>query len=391
MAGLSKGMSIQDIANKHKVDIKALKQELKKGIKVEHEHTGNTKKAARIAMDHLFEDPKYYTKLATLDLEENQSSLNKDLVSEFMKHVMTELELDNLPPIKLSDNSQEAIDMRSWGGYSPADKSIHIVIANRHPADVFRTLAHELVHYKQDTERRLKPDSGATGSDDENEANSRAAVIMRNFAQASPNLFEHLNNEGKFGNVLFGDKDSGVKIGWYNSEKEQDTPAEKELFNKLKKYADSTYTEYIQINLDDIIPTLKQLKDEYPETLDTKLNNDSYIYRGTVIDNDKLDELMDNPNKTYYEQGFIVPNQKYSSKRQLSSWSTEYYPAATFAVTTADETGGIPVIMRAKVKDAELFFNPEFTSKLSNQPEKEVFNITNPIDVDIMIINLDEN
>ena len=69
--GLSKGMSINDIAKKHKVDLDILKQELKKGIKVEKEHTSDVKRAARIAMDHLFEDPKYYTKLAKIKLEEN--------------------------------------------------------------------------------------------------------------------------------------------------------------------------------------------------------------------------------------------------------------------------------------------------------------------------------
>ena len=195
MAGLSKGMSIDDISNKHKVDVNVLKQELKKGIKVEKEHTSDLKKAARIAMDHLFEDPKYYTKLATLDLEESKSSLNKDLVKEFMRACMNELELDKLPKITLSNDSQEAIDMRSWGGYMPGKKAIHIVTAKRHPADIFRTLAHELVHYKQDLEGRLKPGSGETGSEDENEANSKAAVIMRNFAQAKPNLFEHLNKK----------------------------------------------------------------------------------------------------------------------------------------------------------------------------------------------------
>jgi len=193
MAGLSKSMSIQDIANKHKVNIDTLKQELKKGIKVEKEHTGDVKKAARIAMDHLFEDPNYYTKLAKLNLEENKSSLNKDLVKEFMRTCMNELELEQLPKITLSNNSQEAIDMRSWGGYMPGKKAIHIVTAKRHPADIFRTLAHELVHYKQDMEGRLKPDSGTTGSEEENEANSKAAIIMRNFAQVKPNLFEHLN------------------------------------------------------------------------------------------------------------------------------------------------------------------------------------------------------
>ena len=195
MAGLSKGMSIQDIAKKHNISVDVLKQQLKKGIKVEHEHTGNVKQAARIAMDHLFEDPKYYTKLAKIKLEENQSSINSDLVKEFIKHVKNELKLDKLPKIKLSNDSQEAINMRSWGGYQPANKSIHIIISKRHPADIFRTLAHELVHYKQDIEGRLKMGSGSTGSEHENEANSKAAVIMRNFAQAKPNLFEHLINE----------------------------------------------------------------------------------------------------------------------------------------------------------------------------------------------------
>jgi hypothetical protein len=124
------------------------------------------------------------------NLNEN---LNRDLVKEFMKHIKNELDLNKFPKIELSNDSQEAIDLRSWGGYQPANKSIHIVVAKRHPADIFRTLAHELVHYKQDLEGRLKPGSGMTGSEDENEANSRAAVIMRNFAQAKPNLFEHLN------------------------------------------------------------------------------------------------------------------------------------------------------------------------------------------------------
>jgi hypothetical protein len=132
----------------------------------------------------------------------NKSSLNKELVKEFMRHVMTELKLDSLPNIKFSNNSQEAIQNKSWGGYIPGDKSIQIVIAKRHPADIFRTLAHELVHYKQDITGRLKPNDGKTGSDVENEANSRAAIIMRNFAQVKPNLFEHLITELGDGGAL---------------------------------------------------------------------------------------------------------------------------------------------------------------------------------------------
>ena len=130
---------------------------------------------------------------------ENKSSLNKELVKEFMRHVMKELKLDSLPNIKLSNKSEDAVSRKSWGGYSTGDQSIEIVIAKRHPADIFRTLAHELVHYKQDVTGRLNPGDGKTGSDIENEANSRAAIIMRNFAQAKPKLFEHLLTEFSYG------------------------------------------------------------------------------------------------------------------------------------------------------------------------------------------------
>lgn len=45
--------------------------ELKKGIEVEMEHTDSPKVAKRIALQHLAEDPKYYTKLGTLKLQES--------------------------------------------------------------------------------------------------------------------------------------------------------------------------------------------------------------------------------------------------------------------------------------------------------------------------------
>ena len=66
--GLSDGMTVKDIAKKHKVDISVIKGQITMGAKVEKEHTDDSKKAIRIAMDHLVEDPKYYSKLKTLEL-----------------------------------------------------------------------------------------------------------------------------------------------------------------------------------------------------------------------------------------------------------------------------------------------------------------------------------
>lgn len=65
--GLATGMSLSDIAQKHGVSIQDIKTEFVKGIKVEMEHTTDKEIAKEIAKDHIFEDPKYYTKLATIE------------------------------------------------------------------------------------------------------------------------------------------------------------------------------------------------------------------------------------------------------------------------------------------------------------------------------------
>jgi hypothetical protein len=65
--GLSNGMSLEDIAKKHGVDITDLQTQFDMGVKVEMEHTDNEELAGEIAKDHLFEDPEYYTKLKSIE------------------------------------------------------------------------------------------------------------------------------------------------------------------------------------------------------------------------------------------------------------------------------------------------------------------------------------
>ncbi len=55
---------LKNLAKKHNVDI----SQLKSGLKVEKEHTTDFNVAAKIALDHLAEDPKYYTKLTKAGL-----------------------------------------------------------------------------------------------------------------------------------------------------------------------------------------------------------------------------------------------------------------------------------------------------------------------------------
>jgi hypothetical protein len=113
------------------------------------------------------------------------------------------------------------------------------------------------------------------------------------------------------GNYLFGDKDSGVKIGWYKDEMEVDTTAEKLLFNFLKRYADSEANVYSTVSLDPYLETFRKLKKEYPEIADSKLSSSTYIYRGTVISEERAAELYESPNKEETQNNIIIPNQTF--------------------------------------------------------------------------------
>jgi len=55
--------------------------------------------------------------------------------------------------------------------------------------DILRTVAHELVHCRQNQQRPLPDHAGQTGSAWENDANARAGVIMRDYAESNPEKF----------------------------------------------------------------------------------------------------------------------------------------------------------------------------------------------------------
>ena len=112
-------------------------------------------------------------------------SKNHDIIRRFLPWLQREIGLDHLPEIELLDQPVS----KSFGGYNSETGKLQVVTTGRHPVDVLRTLAHELVHRRQDTEGQLSDGSGETGSPQENEANAEAGVVMRNFAQQNPDAF----------------------------------------------------------------------------------------------------------------------------------------------------------------------------------------------------------
>ena len=95
--GLAKGMTLNDIAEKHGVSVDILVGEFKKGIQTEMEHTSDREMAKEITLDHLFEDPKYYTKLGTIE---------EYIDDKGVEHVAAALPQTEEEPIKEEDYTE---------------------------------------------------------------------------------------------------------------------------------------------------------------------------------------------------------------------------------------------------------------------------------------------
>lgn len=112
----------------------------------------------------------------------------KKSIAAFVLFATKELGITNRPRMFIIPPTP---DMTSLGSYEPEENKLVVVVQGRLLADILRTIAHELVHVKQQQDGRItNPEiDGATGSDIENEANALAGVLMRNYAKIDKKIF----------------------------------------------------------------------------------------------------------------------------------------------------------------------------------------------------------
>jgi len=115
--------------------------------------------------------------------------LLKQNMPKFLKLCRHMLNLPRLPKIIVNNTERDARQHHSFGRYDPYRNKIFINTYKRHIMDIFRTLAHELVHFKQGLVKGTHNLDGSTGSKDENQANAVAGQIMRNWGIMNRKLF----------------------------------------------------------------------------------------------------------------------------------------------------------------------------------------------------------
>ena len=112
------------------------------------------------------------------------------MLDSFVSFASDKLGLKSMPNLRYKTDKD---GYNSFAAYNPSSNELSVSTMNRHPMDIFRSVAHELVHHKQNEDGKLGKDiakEGSTGSDIENEANSEAGKIMRWFAKSNPDMFK---------------------------------------------------------------------------------------------------------------------------------------------------------------------------------------------------------
>lgn len=109
------------------------------------------------------------------------------VVKDFMRFTKMKLNIRNDIPVELIYDLEFSRKYSSFACIMTDSKKIYVSVINRHPVDILRSLAHEMVHYKQLIDGQNV--QGHTGSRHENEANAKAGVVLRDYGKMHPELF----------------------------------------------------------------------------------------------------------------------------------------------------------------------------------------------------------
>ena len=111
--------------------------------------------------------------------------LLEEKLDDFVQFACDHLKLQDTPKIMLV---QIRDDNMTTANYCPNSKNIKVYAKGRALFDVARSIAHELVHHKQNVNGEEL--NGETGSDCENEANATAGQIIRLYGKKNPDFYE---------------------------------------------------------------------------------------------------------------------------------------------------------------------------------------------------------
>ena len=122
-----------------------------------------------------------------------EALMNKDekmikAVAEFVNFAKAHLGITDDIRVELA--FERTPEIKTTAFYDTSGRVV-VYAKDRAVIDVCRSIAHELVHHKQNLEKRIKDSSaGEDGSPIENEANAVAGVIIRKYGKLKPEIYK---------------------------------------------------------------------------------------------------------------------------------------------------------------------------------------------------------
>ena len=145
-----------------------------------------------------------------------------DHMKDLYKHLLKELpKIDRKPKIVLEKDKKNAEDFfGKTGFYDPKTDEIHLFITDRHPKDVLRSFAHEMVHHEQNC-------SGYTATVDMSKTHEA------DYASKDPKLREAERDAFERGNMIFRDWTDSIKAKRKKGDKNMNEAKLKEVIRQM--------------------------------------------------------------------------------------------------------------------------------------------------------------
>jgi hypothetical protein len=124
-----------------------------------------------------------------LDEAETDNSLESE-VEKFVDWTAKRLNLQKVPSIELSMDSEEAQTNHHTGGHVPGEDSVWVYAKNRNLVDILRTVFHELVHVRQHEIGMIKPGDSYPGSPIEAMADMLAGKYIKIYGEKNNHIFQ---------------------------------------------------------------------------------------------------------------------------------------------------------------------------------------------------------
>jgi hypothetical protein len=148
-------------------------------------------------------------------LKENLSESKQQSIQHFVEWASQRLKLQESPKVNLVGGGEFAEVKTSLGGFDPETKEIYVATEGRLTADILRTLAHEMVHRKQDEMGLVRnPETdGKDGSPIENQAHAVAGILMREYGRINKQIYkEDINVDIDKGDTVLMGKFKNKKV-----------------------------------------------------------------------------------------------------------------------------------------------------------------------------------